>query len=97
MTLAVSGNTDEDYALLIKAVCNEMIAEYPEVFSEAYLFNSKTRVKEHLRKSMKEGTWAETIDIFSCATVLQCIIVTYSIKSQKWMKVKPRAKCPETV
>ena len=50
-------------------MCNEMIAAYPKVF-EAYEFGSKT-IKEHLKRSSKDGTWAETIDSFSCATVLQ--------------------------
>ena len=58
-----------------------MIAAYPKVF-EAYQFSSKT-IKEHLKKSSKDGTWAETIDSFSCATVLQRTITIYSATSQK--------------
>ena len=62
--LAVDGKTDHAY-LVFRAMCNKMIAEYPKVF-EAYQFSSKT-IKEHLKKSSKDGTWAETVDIFSCA------------------------------
>ena len=56
------------YLSSFRAMCNEMIAAYPKVF-EAYQFSSKT-IKEHLKKSSRDGTWAETIDSFSCATVL---------------------------
>ena len=66
MALAVDGKTDHAYPVL-RAMCNKMIAEYPKVF-EAYQFSSKT-IKQHLKKSSKDGTWAETMDIFSCATV----------------------------
>ena len=69
-------------------LCNKMIAEYPKVF-EAYQFSSKT-IKEHLKKSSKDGTWAETMDIFSCATVLQHTINVYSITSQKGTIFEPR-------
>lgn len=87
IALAVDGKTDHAYRVF-RAMCNEMIAEYPEVF-EAYLFSSKT-VKEHLEKSSKDGTWAETIDIFSCATVLQRTIAIYSMASQEWNTFDPR-------
>ena len=57
-------------------MCNEVIAAYPKVF-EANQFSCKT-IKEHLKKSSKDGTWAEIIDIFSSATVLQRAITIYS-------------------
>ena len=87
MALAVDGKTDHAYPVF-RAMCNKMIAEYSKVF-EAYQFSSKT-IKEHLKKSSKDGTWAETMDIFSCATVLQRTINVYSITSQKWTIFEPR-------
>ena len=65
MAVAVDGKTDHAYPVF-RAMCNKMIAEYPKVF-EAYQFSSKT-IKEHLKKSSMDGTWAEMMDIFSCAT-----------------------------
>ena len=59
---AVDGKTDEAH-LTFRDMCNEMIAEYPDVF-EPYLFNTKS-VEEHVRKSVKAGTWAETGRLFS--------------------------------
>ena len=69
-----------------RAMYNEMIAAYPKVF-EAYQFSSKT-IKEHLKKSSKDGTWEETIDSFSCATVLQRTRTIYSATSQKSITIK---------
>ena len=91
MALAVDGKTDHAYPVFrptMLILCNKMIAEYPKVF-EAYQFSSKT-IKEHLKKSSKDGTWAETMDIFSCATVLQRATNVYSITSQKWTIFEPR-------
>ena len=87
MALAVDGKTDHAYPVF-RAMCNKVIAEYPKVF-EAYQFSSKT-IKEHLKKSSKDGTCAQMMDIFSCATVLQCTINVYSITSQKWTIFEPR-------
>ena len=94
MALAVDGKTDRAYPVF-RAMCNKMIAEYSKVF-EAYQFSSKT-VKEHLKKSSKNGTWAETMDIISCATVLQCTINVYSITSQKWTILEPRVATQATI
>ena len=94
MPLAVDGKTDHAYPVL-RAMCNEMIAAFPKVF-EAYQFSSKT-VEEHLQKSSKDGTWAETIDIFGCATVLQRKINIYSVKSQKWITFEPRVTTQATI
>ena len=78
-----------------ETLCNETIAQFPHVF-QPYLFTAKT-VKEHLTKSWKNGPWAETVAIFSCATALQCTIVTYSNKSQNWLKFELRAKVPAKI
>ena len=94
MALAVDGKTDHAYPVF-RAMCNDMIAAFPKVF-EAYQFSSKT-VKEHLQKSSKDGTWAETIDIFGCATVLQRTINIYSVKSQKWITFAPRVTTQATI
>ena len=80
---------------VFRAMCNKMIAEYPKVF-EAYQFSSKT-IKEHLKKISKDGTWAETMDIFSCATVLQRTINVYSITSQKWTIFEPCVATQATI
>ena len=69
-------------------MCNEMIAAYAKVF-EASQLSFKT-IKEYLKKSSKHGTRAETIDIFSCATVVHRTIVIYSVTSQKWITFEPR-------
>ena len=92
--LAVDGKTDHAYPVF-RAMCNEMIAAFPKVF-EAYQFSSKP-VKEHLQKSSKDGTWAETIDIFGCATVLQRTINIYSVKSQKWITFEPHVTTQATI
>ena len=40
--------------------------------------------------------WAETIDIFACATVLQRTINIYSVKSEKWTTFELRVTTQAT-
>ena len=94
MALAIDVKTVHAYPVF-RAMCNRMIAEYPKVF-EAYQYSSKT-IKEHLKKSSKDLTWAETMDTFSCATVLQRTINIYSITSQKWTIFEPRVTAQATI
>ena len=54
-------------------------------------------MEEYLSKSTKDGTWADTIDIFSCATVLQCTIAIFSVASRKWFNFEPRVNCAATI
>ena len=70
MALAVDRKTDHTYAVF-RATCNEMIAAYPKVF-EAFQWSSKT-IKEHLKKSWKDGTLAETIESFSVARLYSSV------------------------
>ena len=66
---------------VFRAMCNEMIATYPKVF-EAYQLSSKI-IKVNLKKSWKDGRWAETIDSSSCAIVLQRTITIYTLLSNE--------------
>ena len=43
-----------------------LIEKNPKVF-QPLLFSSNS-VKEHVKKGKITGTWAETVDIFSCAS-----------------------------
>ena len=74
----------------MRALCNNTLAHFPNVF-EPLLFACNT-IKEHLAKSCRNCKWAETAVIYSCATVLQCNIVAYSMTRGKWMKFTPRVK-----
>ena len=55
---------------------------------QPFLFNANS-VREHFKKSKLTGTWAETVDIFSCATLLQCTVFTFSLVWQLWLKSEP--------
>ena len=55
---------------------------------QALLFSSSS-VEEHVKKSKLGGTWAETVDIFSCATLLKRPICTFSSARKKWFKFNP--------
>ena len=44
----------------IRSLCNSLIEKHPQLFA----------VEEHVKKSKLAGSWAETVDIFSCATLL---------------------------
>ena len=60
----------------IRSLCNSLIEKYPQVF-QPLLFASRS-VDEHVKKSKLAGSWAETVDIFSCATLLKRTISTFS-------------------
>ena len=67
--------------------------------------------KKHVKKSKLAGSWAETVDIFSCATLLKRNISTFSTKEKKWftfnslkitnfsspMETKKGCECPITL
>ena len=64
-----------------------LIEKNPKVF-EPLLFSSNS-VKEHvIKKSMITGTWAETVDIFSCPSLLKRLICTFSTSQKKWFTFK---------
>lgn len=65
----------------IRSLCNSLIEKYPQVF-QPLLFASRS-VEEHVKKSKLAGSWAETVDIFSCATLLKRTISTFSTKEKK--------------
>ena len=94
MALAIDKKTDKDH-WQVRASCNNMMACFSDVF-KPLLFTSKS-IQEHLAKSCKDGTWAETVDMFSCATVLQRNIMVYSTTRQKWMKFYPLVKTAATI
>ena len=50
---------------------------------------SSNSVKEHVKKSMITGTWAETVDIFSCVSLLKRPICTFLMSKKKWFTFKP--------
>ena len=64
----------------IRSLCNSLIEKYPQVF-QPLLFASRS-VEEHVKKSKLAGSWAETVDIFSCATLLKRTINTFSTKEK---------------
>ena len=86
---ALNGKTDRNYSK-VRSLCNAVIEDFPQVFLP--LLFTHTTVEEHLKHSRKDGTWAETADIFSCATVLQHTIVVYSMAKEKWVKFDPYLK-----
>ena len=57
----------------------------PKVF-QPLLFSSNP-VKEDVNKSKVTGTWAETVDIFSCTSLRP--ICTFSTSQEKWFTFKP--------
>ena len=61
-------------------LCNSLIEKYPQIF-QPLLFASRS-VEEHVKKSKLAGSWAETVDIFSCATLLKRTISTFSTKEK---------------
>ena len=71
----------------IRSLCNSLIEKYPQVF-QPLLFASRS-VEEHVKKSKLAGSWAETVDIFSCATLLKRTISTFSTKEKKWFTFNP--------
>ena len=89
MALAINEKTDRDHCK-VRASCNNMMACFSDAF-QPLLFTSKS-IQEHLEKSCRNGTWAETVDIFSCATVIQRNIMVYSTTRGKWMKFYPLVK-----
>ena len=64
----------------IRRLSSTLIEKNPKVF-QPLLFSSNS-LKEHVKKGKITGTWAETVDIFSCASLLQRTICTFSM-SQK--------------
>ena len=65
----------------IRRLSSTLIEKNPKVF-QPLLFSSNS-VKEHVKKSKITGTWAETVDIFSCASLLQRPICTFSTSQKK--------------
>ena len=82
----MSGNTDEGHEKL-RAMVNNVSELYPTAF-EPFLLNSE-KVEAHLRKSKVVGTWAETLDIMACATLLRRKIFLYLLSTGKQLKFKP--------
>ena len=71
----------------IRRLSSSLIEKNPKVF-EPLLFASNS-VEEHVKNSKITGTWAETVDIFSCASLLKRPICTFSTKLRKWFSFKP--------
>ena len=65
----------------IRRLRSSLIEKNPKVF-EPLLFASNS-VEEHVKNSKITGTWAETVDIFSCASLLKRPICTFSTKLTK--------------
>ena len=64
-------------------VMGRLIEQNPKVF-QPLLFSSNS-MKEHHKKSKITGTWAETVDIFSCTTRPIC---TFSTSQENWFTSK---------
>ena len=87
---------------------SSLIERNPKVF-EPLLFSSNS-VEDHVKNSKITGTWAETVDIFSCASLLERLICTFSSSQKKWYNFEPimktdsfssltksKSKCPITL
>ena len=75
--------SDEKHEV-VGRLSSALIEQNPKVF-EPLLF-SLNFVKEHHKKSKITGTWAETVDIFSCASRP---VWTFSTSQKKWFTSKP--------
>ncbi|RMX54006.1 hypothetical protein pdam_00022337 [Pocillopora damicornis] len=64
----------------IRRLSSSLIERNPKVF-EPLLFSSNS-VEDHVKNSKITETWAETVDIFSCASLLERPIYTF-LSSQK--------------
>ena len=76
----------------IRRLSSTLIERNPKVF-QPFLF-AWNSVKEHVEKSKITGTWitgtwAETVDIFSCASLLKRPICTFSTAQKKWFTFEP--------
>jgi len=71
----------------IHRLSSTLIEKNPKVF-RPLLFSSHS-VKEHVKRSKITGTWAETVDIFSCASLLRRPICTFSTSQKKWFTFNP--------
>ena len=69
----------------IRRVSSTLIEKNPKVF-QPFLF-ALNSVKEHVEKSKFTGTWAETVDTFSCASLLKRLICTFSTAPKNQMKI----------
>ena len=78
--------SDQRHEEIRKLTC-DLIEEYQPKFMP-YLFAKKS-VMQHVMMARKQGTWAETVDIFSCASLFNRSIYLYSMKSQHWLIFKP--------
>ena len=58
-------------------------------FFSRYSGFSSNSVKEHDKKSKITGIWAETLDIFSCPSLLKRPICTFATSQKKWFTFKP--------
>ena len=66
----------------IRRLSSSLIEKNLKVF-ELLLF-ALNSVEEHVKNSKITGTWAETVGIFSCASLLKRPICTFSTKVRKW-------------
>ena len=74
----------------IRSLSSRLIKRNPKVF-EPLLFSSNS-VEDHVKNSKITGTWAETVDIFSCASLLERPICTFSSSQKKWYNFEPIIK-----
>ena len=71
----------------IRRLSSTLIEKNLNVF-QPLLFSSNS-MKEHVKKSKITGTWAATVDIFSCASLLKRPICPFSTSQKKWFTFKP--------
>ena len=76
------GKSDRNHGEFIRRLCGEFIERHPYVF-HSFLFKANS-VREHVKKNKLTGTWTESVDIFSCATLLQRTVFTFSLVRQQW-------------
>ena len=69
----------------IRRLSSSLIVRYPRVF-EPLVFPSNL-VEGHVKKGKIAGSWAETVDIFSCASLLKRPICTFSSSQKKMVQL----------
>ena len=69
----------------IRRLSSSLIERNPKVF-EPLLFSSNS-VEDHVKNGKITGTWAETVGIFSCASLLERPICTFSSSQKKMVQL----------
>ena len=69
----------------IRRLSSALIEKNPKIFQPLHF--SSNSVKKRVKTSKITGTWAETVNIFSCASLRP--ICTFSTSQKEWFTFKP--------